>query len=119
MRRVSSLTFAFSILAAFALQTASAQITIRIPDIPRIKTPKQEQPKQSEAPRQEQPTTTTTNGQTHQPATIEAGDGQPATQETKAPSLLSYFVSEINKAKKQVDEYSQQAVKPVHPLLTA
>lgn len=45
MRRISSLAFAFSILAAFCLQTASAQITIKIPDIPRIKKPKAEPPR--------------------------------------------------------------------------
>lgn len=45
MRRISSLTIAFSIFAAFSLQTASAQITIKIPDMPRIKKPKAEVPR--------------------------------------------------------------------------
>lgn len=44
MRRITSLTFAFLILTAFGLQAALAQITIKIPDIPRIKKPKAEQP---------------------------------------------------------------------------
>jgi hypothetical protein len=52
------------------------------------------------------PTTTIIAGQPRQPATDEAGDGQPARQEAKAPSLLGYFVGEINKAKQQVDEYN-------------
>lgn len=41
MKKISSLTFAFALLAAFSLQTA-AQITIKIPDIPRIRKPKPE-----------------------------------------------------------------------------
>lgn len=45
MKRISSLTFAFLILTAFGLQTVSAQITIKIPDIPRIKKPKAEPPR--------------------------------------------------------------------------
>lgn len=45
MRRISSLAFAFSILTAFGLQAASAQITIKIPDMPRVKKPKAEPPR--------------------------------------------------------------------------
>src|SRR5688500_17390171 len=45
MRRISSLALAFSILTAFGLQAASAQLRIRIPDIPRIKKPKAELPR--------------------------------------------------------------------------
>jgi hypothetical protein len=45
MRRISSLAFAFLILTAFGLQTASAQITIKIPDIPKVKKPKSEPPR--------------------------------------------------------------------------
>src|SRR5687768_9830430 len=42
MTRISSLAFALLILTAFGLQSASAQF--KIPDIPRIKKPKAEQP---------------------------------------------------------------------------
>lgn len=45
MRRISSLTFALLILTAFGLRAASAQITIKIPDIPRVKKPKAELPR--------------------------------------------------------------------------
>lgn len=45
MRRISSLALAVSMLTAFGLQAASAQITIKIPDIPRIKKPKVEPPR--------------------------------------------------------------------------
>jgi len=81
-------------LQASSLQTASAQITIKIPEIPKVK-----KPKQSEPPRQEQPTAPTTDSQPRQPATNEAGSRQPATQGAEEPSSLRYFVSEINKAK--------------------
>src|SRR5688572_16270330 len=45
MRRTSSLAFALLILTAFGLQAASAQIRIRIPDLPRVKKPKAEPPR--------------------------------------------------------------------------
>lgn len=45
MRRISSLACTFLIFTAFGLQAASAQITIKIPDIPRIKKPKAELPR--------------------------------------------------------------------------
>ena len=48
MRRISSLAFGFLILTAFGLQVASAQITIRIPEIPGTKKPKKELPKQEQ-----------------------------------------------------------------------
>jgi len=45
MRRILLLAFALLILTAFGLQAVSAQITIKIPDIPRVKRPKAELPR--------------------------------------------------------------------------
>jgi hypothetical protein len=45
MRRISSLAFAIVILTAFGLRAVSAQITIKIPDIPRNSKPKAESPR--------------------------------------------------------------------------
>lgn len=45
MTRISFMAFALLILTAFGLQTVSAQITIKIPDISRIKKPKAEAPR--------------------------------------------------------------------------
>ena len=48
MRKISSLAIAFLIFTAFGLQAVSAQITIRIPEIPGNKKPKKEVPKQEQ-----------------------------------------------------------------------
>jgi hypothetical protein len=64
MTKISSLTFALLIITAFGLQSASAQF--RIPDIPRIKKPK------SELPKQEQPQTS--NEQANGSSSTSGGD---------------------------------------------
>lgn len=49
MRKISFMACAFLILTAFGLQAASAQIGIKIPDIPRTKKPKAEPPPKVDA----------------------------------------------------------------------
>ena len=110
MRKISCLTFAFLILTAFSLQTASAQITINIPEIPRIRKPKREQPKQPDPPRPEQPTATTTDdGPTNQPTTSETRESQPTSKPADKYAdnvAVNFHIEEIQKREKEVNEYN-------------
>lgn len=92
------LMFAFIIVIVSGLNTASAQFTITLPKIPKIKKPKIEQP-----------TTVADNNQTVQTNTSE----QKASTQTSddGESLNPVFVfelEEIAKAQKQVDEYTPE-----------
>ncbi len=109
MSRSSCLTFAFLILGAFSVQTASAQITIKIPDIPGFKKSKREQPKRPEPPPPEQPATTTTgDDHTSQPPTSQTSESQPTTPSSDKYAdnvALNFHIEEIQKRQKQADEY--------------
>lgn len=85
---------------AFGLNTVSAQITITIPKIPKIKKPKIEQPKD------------TTNTNSDDNRTVQNGSSEQTNSnsttgnEEEMDARLRLFLEEIAKAQKEVDEYS-------------
>ncbi len=89
---------AFILLAGFifGVETSSAQITINIPNIPRIKKPK------VKTPETEPPTTTATDGNTN-------ANDSPAKTESRNDEMdfrLTFFLEEIAKTQKSVDRYN-------------
>lgn len=102
MKNKSILTAAFLILSVFGLQ-ASAQITITLPKIPKIKKPKVEQP------------TTTNNTTTTDEGNNQSGDSGTTTESKKEEepyedldARISLFLDELKKAQKEIDEYTPQ-----------
>lgn len=93
------LMFAFLIVIVFGLNTASAQFTITLPKIPKIKKPKVEQPT----------TTTTGENQNIQSQTSEQKTSPQTSDDGESLNPVFVFeLEEIAKAKKQVDEYTAE-----------
>jgi hypothetical protein len=94
MKKTSILLFAFLAITAFGIQNMSAQVTITIPKIPKIKKPKVEV-------KQTEPTPTTDGQISGQDSTSEQKSGK----DDEMDFRLSFFLDEIKKAQKSVDEY--------------
>jgi hypothetical protein len=94
MKKNLILMFAMFIVMTFGLQTASAQFTITIPKIPKIR---KDKPKPDDS-------STTTSDQTDNDQTTE----NTQTPQEKEPTLLSFYFGDINKAKESVDKYSPE-----------
>lgn len=98
MKRDLILVFILFTIFAFGVQAALAQITITIPKIPKIKKPKQEQPKP------EQKTGDDNNN----------NQDQSSEQKTNSPGgdemdfRLQLFLEKIETAQKQVNEYTPE-----------
>lgn len=101
MKKNSSLMFAFLIVGIFGIQTISAQITINIPKIPKIKKIKQDSPKPDDS------AATTNNNRTKQTSGSQSAENTQSAQE-KQPALLGFYVDDINKAKQSVDKYTPE-----------
>ena len=98
MKKNLILMFAFLMVFALSFQAASAQITITIPKIPKIKKPKIEQPPPE--------TPTTDNNQTVPDRTPESKTTSQALDDEPMDARLSLFLDELAKAQKEVDEYN-------------
>jgi hypothetical protein len=106
MQKNSILTAASLIVLAFAFQTATAQITINIPNlpkIPKIKKPKVDQPQQEsptpDQPKMDQPTD---NGKTSD----EPKKSEPSTVDCDKLSGVAYaYLEDINKTLKEAKEF--------------
>jgi hypothetical protein len=92
MKKNSILMFVFLVIAAFGIQTISAQVTITIPKFPKIKKPKIEVKNPEDAP-----TSSATSGQDSSSTSQSGGDDM--------DFRLSFFLDEIKKAQESVDEY--------------
>ncbi len=94
MKKNSILIFAFFAITLIGIQTASAQVTITIPKLPKIKKPKVEV-------KETEQTTTTTSTTTATDSSSTQKSGEDDTMDFR----LSFFLDEIKKAQKSVDEY--------------
>lgn len=94
MKKVLILTAAFLIVSMWSAGSAAAQITITIPKIPKIKKTKPE------------PTTTTDGGEPDK--TQETKTSPPKTDDDEMDFRLKFFLEEIAKAQKSVDEYTPE-----------
>lgn len=92
---------AIAVTIAFMLTGAavSAQITITLPGIPKIKKPKQEVVKTTTA----EPDSTSGNGQTS-----ETNTATNTSADDDMDFRLKFFLEEIEKVQKSVDEYTQE-----------
>jgi len=97
MKKNSALMLALLAIFALGYQTLSAQITINIPKIPKIKKPKIEQP-----------TTTTTNDESRTTQSQTSTQTSTVSKDDGMDSRLTFFLEEIGKAQKEVDEYNSQ-----------
>jgi hypothetical protein len=97
MKKNSILMFVFLAITAFSLQSISAQVTITIPKLPKIKKPKVDVQQTEQTP-----TTTATSGKTSgQDSSLPQKSGEDDTMDFR----LSFFLDEIKKAQQSVDEY--------------
>lgn len=106
MRKKTILILALSLIFAFGGQTTSAQITITIPKIPKIKKPK------------DLPTITTTptdSGETVK--TSDTANNEPKGSDDEMDFRLTFFLEEIAKVQKSVDEYNPKD--HLYPVSTA
>jgi len=97
MKKNSALMLALLAIFALGYQTLSAQITINIPKIPKIKKPKIEQP-----------TTTTTNDESRTTQSQTSTQTSAVSKDDEMDFRLTFFLEEIGKAQKEVDEYNSQ-----------
>jgi hypothetical protein len=102
MKKILILTLALSIVFALGAQAASAQITITLPNFPKIKKPKPDQPRVD---------TTTGNNQSNQ--TVTNGDGRTGESKTPAPTdkcaeniWVSSHLDDIAKRREEVESFT-------------
>lgn len=103
MKKNSIFMTAFLVVYVIGIQTISAQITITIPKLPKVKKPKIEQPKI------EQPTATD-DDQTDQSSQQDTNSSQAdsSAKPEEMDAVLSFFLEEIEKTQQQVDEYTPE-----------
>ena len=99
------------LIAAMGIcRTTPAQLTISIPEIPRIR--KKPKPPQADSSNQAATNNTSQNNQTNNTT---AADNKPVANDTpkndtpkqdKTPTLLSFYIGDINKGKQMIDDFA-------------
>lgn len=110
MKKNSTLMFVSLTILAFSFQVISAQITINLPKLPKIKKDKQEQPK-----KESQPTVTNNDGQSNdsQPINNQSNNSETTESKPSAPAdqcansiWLRAHVEDINKRREEIDSFT-------------
>ncbi len=94
--KIKLLTFILLTGFVFGVETSSAQITINIPKIPKIKKPK------AKTPEPEKTTKTATEGKT----TVQDSTAKTETENDEMDFRLTFFLEEIAKTQKSVERYN-------------
>lgn len=118
MKKYLVSVFVFLTVFALGLQSASAQITITLPKIPKVKKDKPQQPKEDQQTVQEQQSPA---NNTSQPNETSADENRKTENETKKseqdmPDSPAYrmWLGEIEEAVKEAEEYTPQSDRAIY-----